>query len=243
MNIDDLLNIMRREAERVVERRASGLRIGTVSSYDPVTHSVKLLLQPEGTESGWCPVSTDGVGSGFGRYCGPQTSQAFLVYFHEGDVEGGVILGRVPTDHEQPFSVQPGEIADLTPWGSFIKLLQNGSVIIADQQGATLAFDGSGNITVTAKGGQTIVMNAAGGIVLTDKQAATVTLDGSGNITMTGKAGQTIVLDASGNIILTPAGSGLVKLGGSGASIAIARNADTVTSGHVVATSTKVVSL
>lgn len=204
MKTDDLLNIIRREAERVVERQASGIRIGTVSSYDPVTHSVKLELQPDGDQTGWMPVCAAGIGDGSGSYHGPATGQMFAAYFMEGDLEVGLIIGRVPNDDDSPVEVQSGEIIDLTPWGSFVKLLQDGSVTIGDQGGAT------------------------------------VTLDGEGNVSIAGQAGQTIVMDATGNIILTPSGSGKVLLGGSAAIEPAAKNADAVTAGAVVATSTKV---
>jgi hypothetical protein len=165
--MDDFLNIIRREAERVVDRRATGIRVGLVTSYDPVKHAVKLNLQPEGTPTGWLPLSTIGVGNGFGMYVGATTNHAYLAYFHEGDLEAGIIIGRIPTDDEIPVTTQAGETIIKSPTGSLISLLQNGSVTIQDKGGASVAFDGSGDITMTGKAGQTITMDSSGNIVLT----------------------------------------------------------------------------
>lgn len=187
MHIDDLLNIIRREAERVHERRASGIRIGTVSSYDPVTHSVKLELQPDGDQTGWMPVATGGVGNGCGTFCGPTTGQAFAAYFQEGDLEAGIVIGRLANDEDVPVSVQSGEIIHQTPWGSFVKLLQDGSVTIQDKGGAVIACDGSGNITLTGKAGQTIVMDDAGNIILTPAGTGQIKLGGASAFQPTAK--------------------------------------------------------
>ena len=179
MHIDDLLNIVRREAERVVDRRAAGIRIGTVQSYDPKTHAVKLSLQPEGTLTGWLPLSAIGVGNGFGVYVGATTNHAYAAYFHEGDLEAGVIIGRLPTDQEAPIQVQSGEIVIQSPTGSLCKLLQDGSVTVQDKNAATIALDGSGNITLTGKAGQTVKLDASGNITLTPALSGFVLLGGA----------------------------------------------------------------
>lgn len=180
--MEDFLNIIRREAERVADRRASGIRVGICSSYDPATHSVKLQLQPEGTNTGWMPLAAIGVGSGFGVYVGATTGHAYAAYFHEGDLEAGIIIGRLPTDAEAPVSVQAGEIVLQSPTGSLISLLQSGAVTIQDKGAATVVMDGSGNITLTGKAGQTIVMDSTGNIILTPAGAGFVKLGGSAAI-------------------------------------------------------------
>lgn len=181
-NIDDWLNIIRREAERVVDRRASGVRIGTVTSYDPAAHAVKLALQPEGTLTGWLPLASIGVGNGFGVYVGATTGHAYAAYFHEGDVEAGIIIGRLPTDSEAAVSAQPGEIIVKSPTGSLISLLQDGSVTVQDKGGAVIAFDGSGDITMTGKAGQTIKLDASGNIILTPAGGGKIELGGTGGL-------------------------------------------------------------
>lgn len=196
MHIDDLLNVIRREAERVVGRQASGIRMGTVSSYDPVTHSVKLELQPDGDQTGWMPICTAGIGNGSGSYHGPSTGQMFAAYFMEGDIETGLIIGRVPNDDDSPISVQPGEIIDQTPWGSFVKLLMDGSVAFQDKAGAKVVLDGSGNITMTGKAGQTIAMDSSGNIILTPGGSGKVLLGGSAAVQPAAKNTDAVVSSA-----------------------------------------------
>lgn len=180
--MEGLLNIVRREAQIVAERAAGGIRIGTVTSYDPATHSVKLALQPEGTQTGWMPLTAAGVGSGFGVYVGATVGQAFAAFFHEGDIEAGIIIGRLPTDQEPPVSVQSGEIVIQSPTGSLVSLLKDGTVTLQDKGGGKVAFDGSGNITMTGKAGQTISMDQGGNITLTPFGSGTVKLGGASGL-------------------------------------------------------------
>jgi hypothetical protein len=180
--MDGIANIARREAERVVDRRASGIRVGLCQSYDPATHSVKLALQPEGTLTGWLPLSAIGVGNGFGVYVGATVGHAYLAYFHEGDLEAGIVIGRIATDHEPPVSVQAGETVIKSPTGSLVSLLQDGSVTVQDKGAGKIALDGSGNITLTGKAGQTIAMDASGNITLSPAGSGIVQLGGAGGL-------------------------------------------------------------
>lgn len=177
--MEGLLNIVRREAQIVAERAAGGIRIGTVTSYDPATHSVKLALQPEGTQTGWMPLTAAGVGSGFGVYVGATDGQAFAAFFHEGDIEAGIIIGRLPTDQEPPISVQSGEVVIQSPTGSLVSLLKDGTVTVQDKGGGKIAFDGAGNITMAGKAGQSIAMDASGNITLTPSGGGKVQLGGA----------------------------------------------------------------
>ena len=176
------LNIIRREAERCIDRRASGLRIGTVQSYDPAAHAVKLQLQPEGTLTGWLPLASIGVGNGFGAYVGATAGQTYAAYFHEGDVEAGVVVGRLPNDSDAAVSTQSGETIIKSPTGSLISLLKDGSITVQDKGGASIAFDGSGDITMTGKAGQTITLDSSGNITLTPGSGGKVQLGGSGGL-------------------------------------------------------------
>lgn len=178
--MEHLLNIMRREAERTTARFSSWA-IGTVSSFDGKSN-VKVQLQPEDTQTGWLPVNSLFVGSGFGISIGPKVGTSCLVHFQDGDREAGVVVGFFYTDSEQPVSVKEGEIVVKTEAGSSISFLQDGSVTVTDKGGASFNLDGSGNITFTGKAGQTIVMDAAGNIVLTPSGSGKVALGGLGGL-------------------------------------------------------------
>src|SRR5580704_15970547 len=210
------LNIIRREAERVVARRAVGVRVGVISSYDPATHAVKLTMQPEGIQTGWVSIATDGIGNGFGIYSGPTLGDSVIVAYHEGDKKTPIVIGRLPTNEETPIPTQSGEIIAQSAFDSFIKLLKDGSVTLEDQGGGQIKFDGEGNITVTGAQGQTIDISPQGGIVATDKSGAKISADGSGNVLLQGKAGQQLVIDVNGSIILQGKNGSTVTLAGSG---------------------------
>lgn len=210
------LNIIRREAERVVARRAVGVRVGVISSYDPATHSVKLTMQPEGIQTGWVSVATDGIGNGFGIYSGPTTGDSVIVAYHEGDKKTPIVIGRLPTNEETPFAVQSGEIAFISAFSSFLKMLQNGSVTLQDQGGASISFDGQGNITATGKAGQTIVMDASGNITLTAKGGNVIVNNLVITGTVTGEGGGAITgaLEMAGNVTAGAGGVDSVTLQG-----------------------------
>jgi phage baseplate assembly protein gpV len=214
--MDDLTNIFRREAERVLARRALGVRVGTISSYDPKTHAVKLTIQPEGIQTGWMPLATQSTGAGFGIFSGPTLGDSVVVAFHDGEPEAGIVIGRLPTNDETPVPTQSGEYIAQTPWGSFIKLLQDGSVTVQDQGGASIALDGQGNITATGKSGATIVIDSSGNITLTADGGNVVVnnLVVTGGIT--GKNGGPVpgILKVSGDVVAGVGTGDLVSLQG-----------------------------
>lgn len=209
MHIQDLLNVIRREAERVVDRR-SFTAVGTITGYDPATHSAKVALQPEGNLTGWLPILSLSVGNAFGISVGPSTGVSCLVHFHEGDRESGVIAGMFFTETETPPSVQSGEVIIKTSFGSSIALLQDGSAAMTDKGGGSVALDGTGALNITLASGKVATVNGANGAK--------------------------IVIDSSGDITLTPGSGSKVLLGGSAGAKPIARHGDLVVAGAIVAT-------
>lgn len=85
-------------------------KLGTVTSYDPDGYAVKVMLQPEGTETGWLPISGGMAGAGFGVYYGPSNGDQAIVVFQEGDVTVGKCVGFVGSDDAPPPHVVSGEI-------------------------------------------------------------------------------------------------------------------------------------
>ena len=110
-------------------------KIGWVSSYDPDAYLVKVLLQPEGTETGWLPIVTAMAGAGFGVYYGPHADpgaggdQAVII-FQEGDATSGICIGFLPNDIETPPHVATGEI-HLKAKGSTAKVIMKPDGTIA----------------------------------------------------------------------------------------------------------------
>ena len=60
--MQNLLNTVRREAERVMSRLALP-KTGIVSGYDPANYAAKVVLQPEGVETGWLAIRTPWSGT------------------------------------------------------------------------------------------------------------------------------------------------------------------------------------
>ena len=80
--MEALMNRVRFEAERVQNLKAP-TRLGTVSSYDPANYAVKVLLQPDGTETGFIPFGANMVGNGWGVFFAPSPGDQVAVTFQE----------------------------------------------------------------------------------------------------------------------------------------------------------------
>jgi phage baseplate assembly protein V len=110
-------------------------KAGTVTDYDPAAYSVKVMLQPEGIETGWLPIVTAMAGNGFGVYFGPANGDQAVVSFLEGDREVGWCTGFLPSDVDAPPTVPAGEIHVIHKAGAFVKFLTDGTVSIEADAG------------------------------------------------------------------------------------------------------------
>ncbi|WP_429499373.1 phage baseplate assembly protein V [Robbsia andropogonis] len=136
-------------------------RHATISSYDPNTHAVKVLVQPENVESGWMPMSAIGIGNGFGLAIGPNIGDQVLVVFPHGSFEAGVIVGRYFDAVNQAIPVPSGEIWMIQKSGSYLKFLSNGDV--------QMLVNGNYTETVTGTAIRTATAHQIVGPVTTDK--------------------------------------------------------------------------
>jgi hypothetical protein len=106
---------------------------GVVTSYNKADYTAKVELQPSGQITGWLPVSSEWIGNGWGKYCPPSIGDAVNVYFQEvyfqeGDISAGWIEGRQFGGDNVPLAVDSGEYWLVHVSGSFIKLLNDGSI-------------------------------------------------------------------------------------------------------------------
>lgn len=177
-------NVMRREAERAMQGR-SMTRIGTVTNYDPNTYSAKALIQPEGVETGWLPIASLWVGSGWGLFAPPKIGDVVEVRFQEGGKEAGMIGLRHFGDVFRPLAVPSGEFWLQHQSGSFLKFKNDGSV--EANAAANLTATVAGNASVTVQGdvnatvGGQVTLNATGNVVATAPEfnlTGDVTIDG-----------------------------------------------------------------
>ena len=127
--IDNQLNVMRREAERVAGRRANA-RAGTVSAYDPARYTAKVVIEPDGVETGWLPVLTPWAGDGWGMFAPPSPGDTVDVHFQEAAGEAGFVSLRFFGDKTRPLPVPSGEFWLVHQSGSKLKLLNDGTVEI-----------------------------------------------------------------------------------------------------------------
>lgn len=100
---------------------------GTVTSYDPATHKAKVMIQPEGLETGWLPIVTMLVGDGFGLSFGLSGGDEVLVHFEGGDLNAGVIAGALYAS-EAPYPAKPKSFMLTHTSGSYIRMFNDGTV-------------------------------------------------------------------------------------------------------------------
>lgn len=105
-------------------------RFGIVSSVKPDAGTARVQLQPEGVLTGWLPVLSPCVGAGWGIACPPSPGDQVFVLCQEGDGEHGVIVGRAFSESQRTPPAPSGEIWLVHQTGSFIKLLNDGTVQI-----------------------------------------------------------------------------------------------------------------
>jgi len=127
--MEGVLHGMRREAERTSNRIAR-TKIGTISSYDPASHAVKVMAQPENYETGWMPLASPWVGNGWGMFAAPAVGDQVVIHFQEGGYEAGVAAERLYSDADRPLNVPSGEFWLVHEKGAKIRLRNDGSVEI-----------------------------------------------------------------------------------------------------------------
>jgi phage baseplate assembly protein gpV len=170
-NAGDLNDAMRRQA-LLAAGTLAGEKDGTITSYDPNAYAVKVMIQPDGYETGWIPLPSVFVGNGYGAYFGPEIGQAVSVTFADGDKDNGRIskffFNNVEVPIKSPNAVQSGEILLQDKAGNMIRWspVQNKLIITANKEadlnvGTNLDVAIQGNATITVTGN--INLTAAGG--------------------------------------------------------------------------------
>lgn len=217
-----------------VERWAGGRyseRHGLVTSYDPDKHLAKVTFQPEGQESGWLPIETGHIGDGYGIATGLQPGDGkekgdqVIIRFQEGDFESGKIVQRVHSDDQKPPKVESGEMVIWTRFqksdggpesadgaeggeGQKIFLKKDGSIEYTDGNGATMIFDGKGNISIKCKqfkieAEETIETISDGVTTVHAKGDLGLKGDGNAELTsggLTGVDGGTVIVKGGGDV-------------------------------------------
>lgn len=185
----EMLNMMRLQAEMAGNNRAM-TRVCTVISYDPSNYCAKVIIQPDGIETGWLPVTSPWIGNGWGLFAPPLIGDMVEVQFQEGSIEAGFIVGRFFSDEQRPLAAPPGEFWLVHQSGSKLKFHNDGTVELvaagtltssAPQWNHTGPVSITGNVQIT--GTQSVSGNITGGANIT---AAGNVADQGGAKTMSG---------------------------------------------------------
>ena len=125
--MDDFLNHIKAQAARI-NQGTGQTRMAVVSSVDPASYTVRVLLQPENVLSGWLPVASVWVGAGWGMVCSPSVGDQVIVLWQEGDAEHGIIIGRLWSSAIPAPSASVGELLLVHQTGTHLKFLNDGSI-------------------------------------------------------------------------------------------------------------------
>jgi phage baseplate assembly protein gpV len=187
--MDNLVNAIKRIVADMVGAVPQS-RFATVTAFDPATHSVKLIIQPDGIKTSWTPMHAVAVGNGTGMVIPPHIGDQVTVIPKEGDSNNYVVSGRFfHDDAATPVSSVTGKALDSGEIGIFGS---NGSFM-------HVTTDGTWNIT-----GKTIftgdaVIHAPSSVLL---DAPSVTTTGNLTVgtgatgTFTAASGQTVTVQA-----------------------------------------------
>jgi uncharacterized protein involved in type VI secretion and phage assembly len=127
--MEHLVNALKMHADALIQTQAQP-RFGTITSVDPNTGTARVTVQPEGVLSGWLPILSPWVGTGWGMVCPPATGDQVLVLAQEGVAEHGVIVGRIFSSRQCPPPAPSGELWLVHQSGSYVKLLNDGTIQI-----------------------------------------------------------------------------------------------------------------
>jgi len=131
--MEHLLNVIKAGAGGL-DGRTGVARFGLVSSFDPQAYAARILLQPENVLTGWLPVISAWVGAGWGLAAPLMPGAQVLVIAQEGDAEQGVVMGAIWSTVDAPMAVPAGELWLRHQTGSFMKLLNDGTISLQASQ-------------------------------------------------------------------------------------------------------------
>ena len=113
---------------------------GYITSFDRGGQA-KVMLEPSGIETGWIPVPTIYVGSGFGFFADVDEGTECTVIFENGNPSSGKVIAYHFQDDTPPV-ISAGEAVFIHKSGSALRFLANGNVEI--NPAGVLALAGGG---------------------------------------------------------------------------------------------------
>lgn len=129
-------------------------RRGLVTSYDPNTYTVKVQLQPDGTETGWLQLASPWIGNGWGLHIPPSIGDDVEVHFQEGRKDAGYVCQRFYNDVDRPLPCPSGEFWLVHKSGSSLKFTNTGDVLVSSNRDLTATV--GRNLSATVAGAATL---------------------------------------------------------------------------------------
>ena len=127
--LDRLSNAIKSHAANL-DQSTGQIKFGIITSVNFENSTARVTIQPEGVLSGWLPVLSHWVGSGWGMVCLPNPGDQVLLVPQEGDIEHGIIIGRTFSKKQLPPVAPAGEFWLVHQAGSFLKLCNDGTIRI-----------------------------------------------------------------------------------------------------------------
>ncbi|CBJ38342.1 putative Phage baseplate assembly protein V [Ralstonia solanacearum CMR15] len=199
-------------------------RVGTVTSYDPGTASARVRIEPidpdfpDRSLTGWLPVASPWVGSGWGLDAPVSPGDQVEVKFFGGELENGYICGRLFSDQQRPTGAKSGEFFLTHASGSKLQFHNDGTVTLvsagtltsqAPQWNHTGPVQISGTLQVTqqitGQGGMAISGGTGAAMQVTGDMHSTGTITGDTDVIAAGKSGKGhIHVDPQGGAVGPP---------------------------------------
>jgi uncharacterized protein involved in type VI secretion and phage assembly len=190
--VENLRHVIRIEVERVLRLQLQP-RLGNVIAYDNSgqQHAARVLLQPEGIETGWIPVHSHFVGNGYGEVVPLTLGQQVKVGFPEYGSNQGVVESQVYDARNQiPVAAKDAQA------GEWIRVSGTGSLVAATNDGVIRINGSAQNQFMASK--SSIVQDQHGNITLTDATGNKVAMAPNGVTVST--TGGSMLLDQQGNL-------------------------------------------
>lgn len=146
--MDPLANLVKSYAG-ALDNAIARPRFALVTSVDAATATARVVLQPEDVLSGWLPILSPSVGSGWGMWCPPSPGDQVMVLAQEGDADQGIIVGRAFSLVDPPPPAASGELWLVHATGSTIKLLNSGMIEMIGPVRIIGSVSVQGSVTVT----------------------------------------------------------------------------------------------
>lgn len=151
MSYADLWNAVK----RIVEAQLASVAVprrGIVTSVDPTKMRAKVQIQPDPTGqsvSNWYPIATPCMGPGWGIVAAPPIGAQVVLLPTDGDADAVVVHGAHWSNAQLPppgYTV--GELWFQHQKGHFVKLKNDGTVVVQDASGAFLTLNNNGSATL-----------------------------------------------------------------------------------------------